>query len=348
MAWSPNALPVRPGVYTNFIDEAIRAIQGGERGTVAIPLISFDGTAQAKKVYTVERMSEATELFGADNTDSIRLAFAGGAKDVLVYTIPETPVDTDYNDMLEEFETYDFSVFVLDQDDDPELHTTLQTWVAKCRDDDEKHFTVVIGGSAEDDADPTAGNSRSNTVEDDYIANLIVGIEQGESSLSSGEYAPYIAGLIAGTPINQTTTYKQVQADNVNKRLSNSQVVTAIEAGSLVLIHDGERVKVEKGITTSGEHIRSIVTRQTILNDVPTFLRNNVVAQIDNTEDGRTSVVAMIKRYLDGLEAMNAIADSDAYVDTENPPEQDAAFFVIEYTDVYSMERIFLTVRRQG
>ena len=347
MAWSRNALPVRPGVYTNFVDEAIRAIQGGERGTVAIPLRNYEGTAEPKKFYIVERMSEANELFGVDNVHSIRLAFMGGARNVLVYTLPDEPVQSDYDEMFEGFETYNFTVFVLGQDDDT-LHSSLKTWVAKCRDEDEKHFMVVVGGSAEDDADYEQGNTRSNLLKDDYIVNLIVGVEQGGVTLSSAEFSPYIAGLIAGTPINQTITYKQVFADDVSNRLSHSQIVKAIEAGSLVLVNDGDIVKVEKGITTTGEHIRSIATRQTILNDVPTFLRNNVVAQIDNTEDGRASVVAMIKRYLDGLVSMNAITDPDVYVDPDNPPEQDSAFFVIEYTDVYSMERIFLTVRRQG
>lgn len=350
MAWDRSNLPIRPGVYVNFVDEALRAIQGGARGIVAIPLLSYDGTAEAKKFYTIERQSQANELLGSANSESIRLALESGANQVLVYTLPETPVEDDYDEYLEALETREFNVLVLDQDDDESLQTKVLAFVERMRDDEdiERHVMVVFGGSAEDDQDVTVGNTRTNLLKDDYSVNLITGVEIGDETLSSAEYAPAIAGLIAGTPINQTVTYKQMRVDDVSKRLRGSEIKIALQAGSFVLTHDGEKVIVEKGITTSGEHIRSIRTRQVILNDTKRFLKNEVIAKLDNNDDGRAAVIAILKRYTDGLEAMNAITDVNIYVDPDNPPQQDAAFFVIEYTDVYSLERVFLTVKRQG
>lgn len=355
MAWDPTNLPIRPGVYVNFIDEALKAITGGAKGIVAIPLLDY-GTATASTFYTVDKVSQATELFGSTGIDSIKLALEAGAKEVLAYTMPidatsGEPLSTDYDVYLEALETREFNIIVLDQQHDATLQSKFLTAVANMRDnvDIEKHVMVVFGGTATDDQDPTVGNTRTTTLQDDYSVNLITGVEQLDGvEVSSAEYAPYIAGLIAGTPINKTTTYKQLRVNDVTKRLRGSEIKTALTAGSLVLTHDGEKVIVEKGITTSGEHIRSIRTRQVILNDTKRFLKNEVIAKLDNNEDGRASVVAMLKRYTDGLEQINAITDADVYVDTENLPTQDAAFFVIEYTDVYSLERIFLNVKRQG
>lgn len=351
MAWTPTNLPKRTGVYTRYVDRTETIPQGGPRGIVAMPLSDSDGTAVTGRIYEVGRVSEAVELFGADNIDAIRLIFEHGANKVLVYVLPADLTDFDYSAMFDEFLSRDFNVFVLDQDDDPTLQSEVLSFIADGRDED-KHFFVVFGGTAEDDEDPTAGNTRSSTLEDEYSVNLISGVVRGEDELSSAEFSPALAGLIAGNPLNETVTYKRVSADDVTKRLKNSEFETAIEAGSLALLYDGDQVKVEKGITTTGENIRSVQTRHTILNDVPRFLRSEVVAQIDNSEDGRESVRSMIARYMESL-AQDGVINSDpgnepeVYLDPDNPPVEDAAFFTIEYTDQFSMERIFLTVVRR-
>lgn len=351
MAWSPTNLPKRTGVYTRFVDQTEPVPQGGPRGIVAIPLRRSDGTAEEKQVYTVERISEAIELFGAENIDSIRLAFQHGANKVLVYTLPADITDFDYSEMFDQLITHDFNVFVLDQDPDSTLQADVRSFVQNAAQEG-KHFFVVFGGTAQEDEDPELGNERSNSLKHEYVINLINGVVQGEKRLTSAEFAPAIAGLVAGNPLNQTITYKTVQADDVTRRLKNSEFEAAIEAGSLALLYDGGQVKVEKGITTSGDNIRSIQTRHAILNDIPRMLRSQMLAQVDNSEDGRASVRAFIMRYLETL-GQNGVINMDpgnepaVYDDPDNPPTEDAAFFVIEYTDQYSMERIFLTVVRR-
>lgn len=349
MAWTPTSLPKRTGVYTRFEDRAERTPQGGPRGTVAIPLKSADGEADSEKFYEVERVTEARELFGDDNVQSIEFAFLHGANKVLAYDLGETP---DYDKYLEELLTREFNVLVLDNETDPQEQEKVITWLETARSED-KHVFAVFGGPASDDEDPELGNTRSATLEDDYAVNLINGVVRGDDEYSSGQFASAVAGLIAGNPLNETVTYKTVFADDVTKRLRNSQFETAIGAGSLALFNSGDQVKVEKGITTTGANIRSIQTRHTILNDVPRFLKTEVIAQIDNSEDGRDAVISLIKRYMETLENENIISSDegeefDVYVDPDNPPSEDAAFFVIEYTDQFSMERVFLTVARMG
>lgn len=350
VSWTPTNLPTLTGVYTRFEDRTTGVPQGGPRGIVAIPIKQYDGTAESGKVYEIERMSQANELFGADNVKSIRLIFEHGANKIIAYTLPEDAGVTDYDDMFDLLLTIDFNVFVFDGDVDADIRTSALLFADDGRNED-KHFFVVFGGTAEDDEDVSEGIARSELLEDDYAVNLINGIVRGEDVLSSGEFAAGIAGLIAGNPANETVTYKNVLADDVSVRLRKSELVSAIESGSLALISDGG-VKVEKGITTSGDNIRSVQTRHMILNDVPRFLKRNVIAKIDNNEDGRETVRSMIARYMEGL-AQDNIVNTDpgnepaVYVDPENPPTKDAAFFVIEYTDMYSMERIFLTVVRR-
>ena len=342
--WDPTSLPERPGLYTNFNDAAIAQIRGGARGTVAIPLKKFTGgTATAKTFYTIEREGDAIALFGIANITSIVLALGAGAKEVLVYTMPTSAAAADYIAMREAFEARPFNVFVYDGEvSSTELDLT-KTWVIRNR-AEKKHFSFVTGGTAADDLDPTIGNARTTSMKDDYIFNLIDGGERNGVNYSSGQYAAYLAGLIAGTPINKSITYTQVPLDDVNKRLRNSEIVTALKAGSLVLVNDGEMVKIEQGVATSGAKIRKVRARQAIATDIEKTARDSYIGKLDNNEDGQAALISAIKAYLETLESSNVITDIVVTLDPQNESKGDAVFLLIAFTEIDSMERIFLSI----
>ncbi|QHZ58596.1 phage tail sheath protein [Brevibacillus sp. NSP2.1] len=341
--WNPTDLPKRPGLYLNFVEAAAAAIKGGARGVVAIPLLTYGAGATAKTFYTVEKEKEAQELFGAANIESIRLALMGGAKQVLVYTMPADPTADDYVDMREAFDSRLFNVFVFDQEADATEQDLTKAWVARNRSEG-KHFAVVFGGTTADDADPAAGNARTARLKDDYVANLIDGGKVGTTTYSSAEYAPYIAGLIAGTAINKSITYAQVPLDDVNKRLTNAQITAALEAGSLVLVHDGEKVKVEQGLMTSGKKIRAIRARQAIATDITKTAADAYIGKIDNNPDGQAALISAIKAYLERLEASNVLMDPAVTLDPEYESVGDSVYLLISFAHVDSIERIFLTI----
>ncbi|WP_232696177.1 phage tail sheath subtilisin-like domain-containing protein [Brevibacillus daliensis] len=342
--WDPTALPIRPGLYTNFKNAAIAQITGGARGTVAIPLISYKGgSATAKKMYTVEGEAHAQELFGAANIQSIKFVLQGGAKKVLIYTMPEAPEQADYTEMRDAFEAHQFNVFVYDGEVGAEEQAATLTWLTRNR-TEKKHFMFVTGGSAEDDQDIAAGNARSVLLADDYVVNLVAGVVIGEKSYSSGQYAAYLAGLVAGTAINKSITYKQVRVNDVTKRLRNSEIESALKAGSLVLVHDGEKVIVEQGLVTSGDKIRKIRGKQAIATDVEKTARDNYIGKIDNNEAGQMSLLSAIKAYLETLQVENVLINPQVALSTQYKSEGDKVFVDIAYTEVDSMERIFLTI----
>lgn len=341
--WDLTSLPVRPGLYINFKEAAVAQITGGARGVVAIPLKTYSGTAVAKTFYTIEKESDAIELFGAANIQSIKFALQGGAKEVLVYTMPASPLAADYVDMRNAFEARPFNVFVFDAEANATEQDNTATWVAQNR-TDKKHFMFVAGGSAADDLDPAVGNARTTGFSDDYIVNLISGVTINGVDYSSAAYAPYIAGLIAGTAINRSITYTQVAVDDVTKRLRNSEIVTALQAGSLVLVHDGEKVKVEQGLTSSKKKIRNIRARQAVATDVEKTARDNYIGKLDNNEDGQMALINAIKAYLETLEVNNVLTDIIVGLDPQRESVGDQVYLAIGYREIDSMERIFLTI----
>jgi len=342
-SWEPTALPVRPGIYINFVEAAAAQIRGGARGIVALPLLTYGANAQPKTFYTIESEKEAADAFGLANVQSVLFALQGGAKEVLVYTMPATPVAEDYVDMRAAFDTRQFNVFVFDGEYDPTEQAATKTWVEDNRKEG-KHFIAVIGGDDTTDADPAQGNARTTLNKDDYIVNLISGVTIGTETYNSSEFAPWVAGLIAGTAINRSTTYVTVPADDVTKRLTNAQIKAALQAGSLVFAHDGEKVKIEQGLVTSGKKIRSIRARQAIATDITRTAADNYIGKLNNNADGQATLIVAVKAYLESLERDDVLSGPIVELDPDNPSVGDAVFLLISYTEVDSIERIFLTI----
>lgn len=346
--WATNPLPIRPGLYLNFIEQALAQTVGGPRGIVGMPIYEYaGGLAAAGTFYNVTTEKRAKELVGEVNAAPILRVLSGGAAEVLVYAVPTT--QTEFSTLLEAFEARPFNVFVYPG----EVGTTEQdatvAWVARNREEG-KHFAAVFGGSADDDQDSEVGNARSIRLADAYVVNLITGVVLGDGTeLASAEYAAYIAGLIAGTAINKSITYANLPVADVTKRLRNSEIKDALTSGSLVLTHDGRNVKVEQGITTNSDvavrgKIRIMRARQAVSMDIPAIAKDRYIGKIDNNPAGQAALIAAIKAYLETLEANNVLMAPQVGLDTQNESKGDRVFLAISYVEVDSMERIFLTI----
>src|SRR5215470_6122683 len=92
--WTPSAPPTRPGLYINFISDAIAGITTGQRGRVAMIVRSDWGTANAAQV--VDSYAELVNYIGTNETApnnayyAARQAFLGGARVVRIYRIMGT------------------------------------------------------------------------------------------------------------------------------------------------------------------------------------------------------------------------------------------------------------------
>ncbi|OAJ75170.1 phage tail sheath protein [Brevibacillus sp. SKDU10] len=343
MEWDPLNEPTRPGLYLMYVEAAASQIRGGARGIVAIPLMKYGAKATEKTFYKIETEKQAVDLFGVTNIQSIRFVLQGGAKQVLVYTMPKEQTAEAFIEMRDSFDTRTFNVFAYDGAvDSAEIDATV-AWVKRNRTEG-KHFVYVTGGTAADDADPKVGNARSKKIADSYVANLIVGGVVNGKEYPSCEYATYIAGLIAGTPINKSITYARLPLDDVNKRLTNAQINEALEAGSLVLVHNGDYVIVEKGQLTSGAKIRKIRGRQAINTDIVKTAASDYIGKIDNNRDGQAALIAAIKAYLELLGKSNVLEDPVVTLDPEFESKGDAVYLYIAYIETDSMERIFLRI----
>lgn len=351
--WDPLALPLRMGLYVNFTRRALEQIRGGAMGIVGLPVFEYtSGVIEVGKFLTVEGDKAAETAVGKANAGPAKRALARGASEVLIYAVPPGQIpeseEFDYTAIRDSFEAMPFNVFVYPSVVPTSEKEAAVAWTARNRKEG-KHFTFVTGGSAEDDQDPTVGNARSILLADEYVVNLINGAIDGSGDeLPSEEYAVDVAGLIAGTPINQGITNQNMPISDVNKRLTNAETITALESGSLVITNDGVDKYIERGVTTKysgGKEgkIRAMRARQAIATDLPATAKKHYLGKLDNEPTGQKLLLAAIMKYLDTL-VLNKVLHQDYFLglDPERKSEGDCVFLIVDAEEVDSMERIFV------
>jgi hypothetical protein len=156
----------------------------------------------------------------------------------------------------------------------------------------------------------------------------------GDTWYSSAQVAPYIAGLIAGQRLAESITYAPTVFTDVKPRLTDTQVREALESGSLVLVHDGEKVKVEQGINTltslrTGQNrqwrkIRAIRIMDAINSDLLRTASDSYIGKVINNDDGKLALINACKQYMDQL-VLGGLIGSDYNVQLDPAYHPDLA-----------------------
>lgn len=269
-----------------------------------------------------------------------------------------TVTSQDYINAMTAFEVRAFNVFCLDGIVDSAIITSTRDWIKRLRNEGKK-VQLTIGGSSADDNDVVQGNTRSRACDHEGIINVIVGTKVRDEVYTSAETACQVAGLIAGTPINKSTTYKVLDdVDDVTKRLTNEEIKLAIKSGSFVLVADTDPetevtvVKVERGINTLTTYteeknekfskIRVIRTLDAISDDLTKTASKSYIGELDNNDDGRAALLSAYKLYLEQLANDNAISkDFINEVDKYVVSDGDKVYLNTEIAAIDSIEQIF-------
>lgn len=226
--------------------------------------------------------------------------------------------NSDYITAQAAFETMKWNEFVLDCEGDSALQVSFAAWITGLRDDG-WGACITFGGDATDDQTPATGNARSASFNHEGIRNVITGGTVGGVAYASFEIAPWFAGKIAGQKLTESITYATGSFTDVSPRLTNAQIITSLQSGSLCLVHDGVKVKVEQGLNTltslrQGQNnqwkkIRAIRTMDSINDDLLAAASDNYIGKVNN-EDGKIALINAFKKYMATLAIGGVIEDN--------------------------------------
>jgi len=298
-----------PEINIVFKELAASAIQRGERGIVALLLkdTAVPGTTVLTSVTDIpEGLTDA-------NKEQIQLAFIGGqnapVKVVIHVFDGTTKTLTDALNALEGVK-FDYLVYPEIAEDEKD---TITTWLGEQR-ANRKMVKAVLP---------------NHPADKEYVINFTTDqIQVGDKTYTPAQYCSRIAGLICGTPLQISTTFQPLPEVDSVRSYTKAELDTAIDNGELVIYHDGEKVKVARGVTsfktttpTKGEtwkKIKKVDILDLIVTDITKTVSDNYVGKYPNNYDNKMLLLSAIKAYQKGLERDELLDEgSVAEIDVE-------------------------------
>ena len=292
-----------PSISINFKTQGATAIERSQKGTVAMILKD----ASAAGAHEMTGAAEIPEGLSKANKDYVARAFLGYVnppKKVLLYVLEADAADL--TDGLGYFATQAFDYLVGPPEITAEEATAVASWVKSRRAEGFTPKAVLPNCTADSEA----------------VINFTTGgIKVGDDTFTAAQYCSRIAGLIAGTPMTISCTYAPLPEVSDITRMSKSDMDDAIDAGKFILMHDGKKVKVGRGInsltTTTQEKgetfkkIKMVEAVDMIQDDIKMTAQDSYIGKYANSYDNKCLLITAVQGYFEQLE-MDGILKSGA------------------------------------
>ena len=338
-----------PTLTVAFKQRANTAKSRSQKGTVA--LLIRDAAANGKsQTYILTAPGQIPSALGAANQASIRRAFLGGVnppRKVLLYVMgAEAEIEEDCA-ALTWLSTQKFDYLAGPDDLSPTEAGVIKTWLEKQRGDSHAVYKAVLPNLAADS---------------EGVVNFSAGgILAGGSEYEAAAYCGRMAGLIAGTPMNQSITYAALPEVEDIDRMTTAEMDAAVGAGKLILYHDGEKVKCGRGVnsltTVTGrsdvwKKIKIVELLDMLQQDIRLTIQDNYIGKLSNSYDNKLQLVTAISVYLQAL-AKDGLIEQDFAcgidVDAQDAWLQEQGVSTVEMSEQEIKEantgtHVFLTV----
>lgn len=298
-----------PSINITFQTKAANAIKRSQKGIVAMIL------QDSKEVggHPLFSISDIPKTLSTENQAQIQLAFLGYVsppRQVLLYVMDGTK--TMLKDALNYFAIQQFDYLV----GMPELTEadaqTIASWVKSERQNN--HMVKAVLPNIQADSEAII-----NFTTDD--------IKAGTGKFTTGQYCARIAGLIAGTPMTISCTYAPLPDVSDVMRKPKQELDSAIDGGEFILFHDGEKVKVGRGVTSlttttadkgkAFQSIKIVEAADRIKSDIRMTVQDSYIGKYANSYDNKCLLIMAIKGYLETLENEGILAKGKSTVEID-------------------------------
>jgi len=284
-----------PNLSIIFKNLAASAGIRSSRGIVA--LIIKDTVPTINPIVLTDATNIPTTLT-VGNQEQLNLAFSGGVNiptKVIVYVIQIAAAD--YSLAQNYLETVKWNYLAV-----PAILQTetvaMATWIKGLRDTKDLKVKAVL---------PNTPSDHEGIINYD-TDNTVV----GSKTYNAIQYCSRIAGILAGIPLSMSATYQVLTEVNDVPHNTITGFNTLINAGNLVLMNDGEKVKIARAINslvtltpTKGEDfqkIKIVDIMDLMHDDIKTTYNDNYVGKVPNDYNHKCILITAINAYLVGLE----------------------------------------------
>lgn len=291
-----------PEILIEFKQRAQTAVRRSENGIVAVILADDTKTGAGYESYVYTSAADVnTSQWSTVSRRYFNMLFQGAPNKVLV---ERTAPDEGYDNALMRLKNKSWNWLAIPglANDDVE---TIGSWIIAQR-SAKKTFKAVLPCTA-------AGYNPNDEGIVDFATE---GIKVGAYSFTSNEYCLRIAGLLASLPMTESATYQVLaEVDSITESLTPDE---DIDGGKLILINDGEKIKVARGVNSlhilSGDKtedmkkIKIIDGMDLIRDDIRTTFEENYVG-INNIYQNKLVFIAAVNQYFDQLVRQGVLYD---------------------------------------
>jgi hypothetical protein len=281
-----------PTIDITFSSLAVSAIQRSQRGIVA--LILRDGTDIS---FTAKEYNNVSEVDSTDwtatNLQYIKDAFLGTPSKVIV--LRGDTADLDYNAELTTLASKKWNYLAVPGIASADV-SAIATWLKTERDTNKKTFKAVLPNHVGDH------EGIINFATDGIVVNGV--------TFSTAAYTARIAGILAGLSLTRSATYYVLS--EVESITGSSNPNADIDAGKLILINDGEKIKVARGVnslttttTSKGadfKKIKVIEGHDLVYDDLKSTFENDYIGKVNNSYDNQVLFLTSVNAYLRSIE----------------------------------------------
>lgn len=293
-----------PTIDVLFKTKAATAIKRSALGIVALILRDDTNIATlASNVLTYKGIEEVNASdWDATNLDYINKAFLGTPSKVICFKYDDLE---EIADILVQVGKTRFNYLAMPEATTEET-AAIATWIKSKRTNEKKTFKAVLANVMVADNEGIINFTTSDIV-------------VGETTYTAVRYTPRIAGILAGLPFTQSSTYFVLP--EVESIAESDDPNTDIDAGKLILIHDGEKVKIGRGVNSlvtlgsekkaDWQKIKIVEIMDMITDDIRSTFEDGYVGKYPNIYDNQVLFITAINAYFKGL-ADDEILDPNA------------------------------------
>ncbi|MCT4631954.1 MAG: phage tail sheath subtilisin-like domain-containing protein [Firmicutes bacterium] len=283
-----------PEINIKFVNKAGTLIKRGERGIVALILKDEKslGYHLLNSTLDIPELSE-------ENKEQIRLAFVGAqgiVKNVKLFVVEKAA--TSVSTALDYFETEKFDYLAVPEASS-DMEAEVVSWIKEMRDSKKIKVKAVLA---------------ENVADYEGIINFATsGIKTNDKTFTAKQYCSRIAGVLASMPLTISSTYQVLNEVIDIEHKTSDEIASAIDAGKLVLMNDGEKIKIARGVTSKttvtsghGEELKKISLLDKldmIHSDIKRTIEDNYIGKVSNKYEHKVVLIAAIRGYLTQLES---------------------------------------------
>lgn len=285
-----------PDISVTFSNLATSAIQRSQRGIVALILKDDTSIAFTEKVYTSVDQVLSSDWTAA-NFQYIQDTLLGLPVQVIVERLATTA--TDYSAALAVLAGRRWNYLAI-----PGIATAdtdaIATWIKTERSTNLRTFKAVL---------PLCTTEPDDEGVIEFATDNIV---VGANTYTSSDYTARMAGILAGLPLTRSSTFFVLSEVTSIPVISDTDANTAINAGHLILINDGAKTKIARGVnslttiiapkTTDWQKIKIIEGHDLVQDDIRNTFADDYVGKVINDYDNQAIFIAAVNAYLRGLE----------------------------------------------